>query len=106
MKRREFIKNTALGVAALATGPRHHADAQGSKYRVAVIGRTGQGNYGHGLDVVWNDIDQVQVMAVADQDSKGRADAARRLKAPRAYADGLPSQYGISVCRVRLSRLS
>ena len=22
-------------------------------YRVAVIGRTGKGNYGHGLDVVW-----------------------------------------------------
>ena len=87
MKRREFIKNTALGVAALAAWPRHHADAQGSKYRVAVIGRTGQGNYGHGLDVVWNDIDQVQVVAVADQDSQGRAEAAKRLKAPRAYAD-------------------
>jgi len=87
MKRREFIKNTALGVAALAAGPRHHADAQGSKYRVAVIGRTGQGNYGHGLDVVWNDVDQVQVVAVADQDPKGRTEAATRLKAPRAYAD-------------------
>ncbi|MHC4175308.1 MAG: Gfo/Idh/MocA family protein [Planctomycetota bacterium] len=87
MKRREFIKNIALGVAALAAGPQHHADAQGSKYRVAVIGRTGQGNYGHGLDVVWNDIDQVQVVAVADQDSQGRSDAAKRLKAPRAYAD-------------------
>ena len=93
-QRREFIKNIALGVAALAAWPRHHADAlrkeslgQGSKYRVAVIGRTGQGNYGHGLDVVWNDIDQVQVVAVADQDPKGRTAAATRLKAPRAYAD-------------------
>ncbi|MGH8246843.1 MAG: Gfo/Idh/MocA family protein, partial [Gammaproteobacteria bacterium] len=58
-----------------------------SKYRVAVIGRTGRGNYGHGLDVVWNDIENVTVVALADEDPKGRADAARRLNAPKAYAD-------------------
>ncbi len=100
MRRREFIKNAAVGLTALyysakqgfaakheAAGRTHSADAKGSKYRVAVIGRTGRGNYGHGLDVVWNDIDQAEVVAVADQDSKGRAAAAKRLKAPRAYAD-------------------
>lgn len=87
MRRREFIKNTAVGLAALAADQSGSASAKGSKYRVAVIGRTGQGNYGHGLDVVWNDIDQAEVVAVADHDSKGRAAAARRLKAPRAYAD-------------------
>jgi predicted dehydrogenase len=44
--------------------------------------------------VVWNDIDQVEVVAVADQDPKGRAAAAKRLsagshrdKTPKAYAD-------------------
>ena len=57
------------------------------KYRVAVIGRTGRGNYGHGLDVVWNDIKQAQVVAVADEDAKGRGEAAKRLKAERTYAD-------------------
>jgi len=87
MRRREFIQKTAVGLAALAAGRPDSAGAKGSKYRVAVIGRTGQGNYGHGLDVVWNDIDQAEVVAVADQDSKGRAAAARRLKAPRDYAD-------------------
>ncbi len=87
MRRREFIKNAAVGLTALASGRPHRANAKGSKYRVAVIGRTGRGNYGHGLDVVWNDIDQAQVVAVADQDSQGRAAAAKRLKAPRAYAD-------------------
>ena len=25
-------------------------------YRVAIIGRTGKGDYGHGLDVVWNGV--------------------------------------------------
>src|SRR5205809_7592077 len=57
------------------------------KYRVAVIGRTGRGNYGHGLDVVWKTLDNVEVVAVADEDEKGRAAAARRLGARNAYAD-------------------
>jgi predicted dehydrogenase len=56
-------------------------------YRVAVIGRTGKGNYGHGLDVVWKAVDNVEVVAVADEDEKGRTAAARRLGARNAYAD-------------------
>jgi predicted dehydrogenase len=63
------------------------AYAKSRKYRVAVIGRTGRGNYGHGLDVVWNDIEQAQVVAVADEDAKGRAKAAKRLKVEKTYAD-------------------
>ncbi len=84
MKRREFIKSTAVGLAALGAV---RTKAKERKYKVAVIGRTGKGSYGHGLDVVWNEIDQAEVVAVADDDAKGRAAAARRLKAPRAYAD-------------------
>src|SRR5262245_30768551 len=57
------------------------------RYRVAVIGRTGKGNYGHGLDVVWNAFDNVEVVAVADENEKGRAAAAQRLEAKNAYAD-------------------
>ena len=87
MKRREFIKNTAVGFAALAGVRPIRANAKGAKYRAAVIGRTGKGNYGHGLDVVWNDIDQVDVVAVADDYKKGRTAAAKRLKAPKAYSD-------------------
>ncbi|MHC4534177.1 MAG: Gfo/Idh/MocA family oxidoreductase, partial [Planctomycetota bacterium] len=87
MKRREFIKNTAVGLATLTAGTLHNANAKDSRYRVAVIGRTGKGNYGHGLDVVWKDIDQARVVAVADENAQGRAKAAERLKAPKAYAD-------------------
>ncbi|MGL4553333.1 MAG: Gfo/Idh/MocA family protein [Gemmataceae bacterium] len=57
------------------------------KVRVAVIGRTGKGAYGHGLDVVWNEIPEAEVVAVADPDPKGRAAAAKRLGAKAAYAD-------------------
>src|SRR5262249_12053902 len=56
-------------------------------YRVAVIGRTGKGNYGHGLDVVWKDIPGAVVVAVADPDEKGRAAAAKKLGVKNAYAD-------------------
>jgi predicted dehydrogenase len=56
-------------------------------YRVAVIGRTGKGNYGHGLDVVWKAVENVEIVAVADPDAKGRAAAAARLGARNAYAD-------------------
>jgi predicted dehydrogenase len=57
------------------------------RYRVAVIGRTGRGNYGHGLDVVWRDVPNVDVVAVADDNEAGRAAAAKRLKTRNAYAD-------------------
>src|SRR6516164_1529318 len=56
-------------------------------YRVAVIGRTGKGNYGHGLDVVWKSFDNVEIVAVADEDEKGRVAAAKRLGVKNAYAD-------------------
>jgi predicted dehydrogenase len=56
-------------------------------FNVAVIGHTGRGNYGHGLDVVWRSFDNVQIVAVADPDEKGRAAAQQLLKAKNAYAD-------------------
>ncbi len=58
-----------------------------AKYRVAVIGRTGRGNYGHGLDVVWKDVENVEIVAVADENEKGRAEAAQRLGVTKTYAD-------------------
>ncbi|MFP6619213.1 MAG: Gfo/Idh/MocA family oxidoreductase [Pirellulaceae bacterium] len=57
------------------------------KYRVAVIGHTGRGNYGHGLDTVWQHIPGCEIVAVADGNPEGLKAAAKRLKAPRAYAD-------------------
>ncbi len=58
------------------------------KYRVAVIGHTGRGNYGHGIDLVWEKMaNRCELVGVADADDKGRAEAASRLKAPQAFAD-------------------
>jgi predicted dehydrogenase len=56
-------------------------------WRVAVIGRTGRGNYGHGLDVVWKLLPQTRIAAVADDNPAGLTAAAERLGTRAAYAD-------------------
>jgi predicted dehydrogenase len=56
-------------------------------YRTAVIGRTGRGDYGHGLDLALMNQPKLQVVAVADDEPGGRARAAKRLGVERAYAD-------------------
>lgn len=56
-------------------------------YRVAVFGRTGKGNYGHGLDICWLDHPQTNIVAVADDDDAGRAQAAKRLGVEQTFAD-------------------
>ena len=56
--------------------------------KAAVIGHTGKGNYGHGLDVVWNDVPGVNTVAVADHDPAGREAAMKRIGGDvKGYAD-------------------
>ncbi len=57
------------------------------RLKAAVIGRTGRGNYGHGLDVMWLGLPDVELVAVADDDKVGLANTARKLKVERAYSD-------------------
>ncbi|MEO8494672.1 MAG: Gfo/Idh/MocA family oxidoreductase, partial [Planctomycetota bacterium] len=57
------------------------------KYRVAVIGHTGRGNYGHGVDTVWLELPQCEIVGVADADEPGLAAAVKRLSAPKGFAD-------------------
>lgn len=58
-----------------------------AKYRVGIIGRTGKGDYGHGIDTVWKDVPEVEVVAVADEDEAGRAKAVERTGAATGFAD-------------------
>lgn len=60
---------------------------QSAKHRVAVIGSSGRGDYGHGIDVVWQRIPGVEIVAVADDDPAGLAKAAARLAVEKTYAD-------------------
>lgn len=57
------------------------------KYRVAIIGSTGRGDYGHGIDTVWKEIPRAEVVALADDNEKGRVTAVARTGAKTVYAD-------------------
>ena len=46
-----------------------------NQIKVGIIGSTGNGNYGHGLDVAWKNISEASIVAVADDSHKGRASA-------------------------------
>lgn len=58
-----------------------------TKYRAAAIGRTGRGGYGHGLHTAYAGLEQVEFVAVADEDEQGRTKAQGETGAPRCYAD-------------------
>ena len=55
-------------------------------YSAAVIGATGKGGYGHRLDTAF-DIDDVELVAIADHDPEGLTDAGERLEVSRLYSD-------------------
>ncbi|MCA9066279.1 MAG: Gfo/Idh/MocA family oxidoreductase [Planctomycetaceae bacterium] len=57
------------------------------KYRVGIIGATGKGNYGHGLDTAWLDVPQTEIVAVVDENEAGRTAAAERLKCSNTFSD-------------------
>lgn len=75
-----------LATAAAASVPTF-SQATPAKYRVAIIGHTGRGNYGHGLDTLWQSLPQTEVVAIADADAAGLAAAQSKLKVKRGFAD-------------------
>ncbi|MHB8901710.1 MAG: Gfo/Idh/MocA family protein [Thermoguttaceae bacterium] len=83
--RRRFVAGS--GLALLAAAPLVRAAEATPKYRVAVIGHTGRGTYGHGLDRVWQDIPETRVVAVADADPKGLAGSVEALGDVKGFAD-------------------
>ena len=56
-------------------------------YRVGVIGSTGKGDYGHGLDTAFIGVERAEIVAVADDHEQGRQKTAARLGTPQPYAD-------------------
>ena len=57
------------------------------KYRVAIIGRSGKGNYGHGLDKVWKEIPQAEIVGIADENPAGLKRTAESLGVKSRYID-------------------
>jgi len=56
-------------------------------YKVGVIGHTGRGNFGHGLDSVWKLHPQTTITGIADAEPNGLKRAQAKLKEGKAYTD-------------------
>ena len=82
MTRRTFLAAAATSCLAFQL-----PGATAERRCAAVIGHTGRGNYGHGLDVVWQKISGVEIVGVADADSNGLKKALDRLKIKRGFSD-------------------
>ena len=82
MKRRTFLAagSTVFVTSLLAKNPP-------LKLRVGVIGHTGRGNYGHGLDTVWLKVPETEIVAVADPNENGLANACKRLQTLNGFGD-------------------
>ena len=61
--------------------------AHDRRYRAAVIGHTGSGDYGHRIHLAFSGIERVEMAALADPDAGGRERAAAACGAARSYAD-------------------
>ena len=88
LNRRTFVQSSTLKAAASASllvgwQSRTSRAAQAKKtYRAAVIGHTGRGNYGHGMEAVWRDVANTELVGVADANPKGREAKSKSLGVP------------------------
>lgn len=83
MNRRHFLAATA----AIGLGIGTDAAAADRRLRVAVIGCTGRGDYGHGVDAMWLHLPETELVAVADANPKGLANAQKKLTLTQGFAD-------------------
>lgn len=86
MHRRNFLSSTTLALAASSLNAADSSTPQ-SRLKVAVIGHTGRGNYGHGIDTLWLDLPETQIVAVADAEPAGLKAALGRLEVEKGYDD-------------------
>jgi len=84
VRRRTFLAGAGgLSMMAMQPRPGRAAKASPKKYRTGVIGHTGRGGYGHGLDKAWRDIPQAEIVGVDDPNPGGLAQAVKRLGTPK-----------------------
>jgi predicted dehydrogenase len=86
--RREFITKTSVAAVAVASSSVLVAGAETDRsLKAAVIGHTGRGDYGHGLENIFANRKDLELVAVVDPDGAGRKRTAAKIGAPRSYAD-------------------
>lgn len=88
MHRRTFFSTSAgLTLGAVAARAAEDRASAAKRLRVAVIGHTGRGGYGHGLDTCWQKVPETEVVAVADADPAGLAAELKKLGVANGFAD-------------------
>lgn len=86
--RRDFLQGGAgMAVAGLFSTRRSLAEPGSAVRKGAIIGHTGAGDYGHGIERIFAGLPGIAVAAVADPDDAGRAKAKAACGAARDYAD-------------------
>ena len=85
--RRDLISGAAGAAAATLFSSGRGLAESGSTRKAAIIGHTGAGNYGHGIDRIFKGLPNIAVAAVADPNPAGRAKAKETCGATRDYAD-------------------
>jgi predicted dehydrogenase len=88
--RRVFLKTSSTALASgllVSQLSRQARAASGESFKVGIIGATRKGDYGHGVDVAFTKIPNVQIVALADENEAGREDAKKRTNPQKTYAD-------------------
>lgn len=88
--RRNFILSSTATVTTGALTNLGSSRVLGSsvpKIRVGIIGSSGRGDYGHGVDVAFTKVPQVEIVALADDNPKGLEAASSRTSPHKTYAD-------------------
>ena len=80
MRRRDFLTAASLGLPGSVR-------AASRRWRAAIIGHTGHGNYGHSWEATFKPFPNVEVVALADANEAGRAKAIQVSGAKKGYAD-------------------
>lgn len=90
MNRRDFLLSSAAAGIVLHSDigdSTARAAAAEKKLRVLVIGHTGRGDYGHGLNTMWAELPETELVAVADADPKGLAAQLKARGIEKGFAD-------------------
>lgn len=86
--RRRLLQTGATLVASrLLSRPRSTAAATGAVRTAVIIGHTGAGDYGHGIERLFAGLPDIRVVGVADPHGAGRARAKAASGALRDYED-------------------
>lgn len=83
MQRRSLLQATPL----FATTSLVPNTSKAKTYTIGVLGHTGRGNFGHGLDTVWKNLPNTKIVAVSDGNPAGLKKAQQKLKTEQGYTD-------------------